>query len=60
MLLLRWKLRPIWFTEIERVVNGTFLVETGRQRKAISHLVCENCLKKAPIDDSYDGEWHYA
>lgn len=54
------KLIPIWFTEEEIVVDKYgHLVKTGRKRRAISHLTCECCLRNQPIDDSFDGSWHY-
>ncbi len=51
-------LAPIWFTEEEvKTANGVKW-RTGRKRRAVSHLVCEDCLKNFPVDDSFDGEWH--
>jgi len=31
--------------------------ETGRKRSAVSHLLCEDCLKSYPVDDTFDGPW---
>ena len=53
------ELYPIWFTEYEyKVVNGS-RYNTGRKRSAVSHLVCEQCLKNHVVDDSFDGNWYY-
>lgn len=50
-------LRPVWFTEEEyEIINGN-MIKTGRERRAISHLVCEDCLSNHVIDDSFDGPW---
>lgn len=44
---------PVWFVEQERIRN----IPTGRERNAVSHLECDNCLKRICIDDSMDGQW---
>lgn len=52
------KLHPVWFTDEEtQVIHGS-LIKTGRKRRAISHLVCEDCFRNQIIDDSYDGNWY--
>ena len=49
---------PIWFTEEEtKVVDGR-MYYTGRKRRACSHLECPRCLKKACVDDTFDGNWY--
>lgn len=54
------KLIPIWFTEEEMIVDEYgHMIKTGRKRRAISHLLCENCLRNQCIDDSFDGDWYY-
>lgn len=50
-------LHPIYFREEETRVEYGCIVETGRFRMAVSHLVCENCLRNFTIDDSFDGPW---
>lgn len=47
-------LQPVYFTEEERKKG----IKTGRKRRAVSHLVCENCLRNECIDDSFDGNWY--
>lgn len=51
-------LEPVWFTEEETKVVGGTMIRTGRKRRAVSHLECSECLKKEPVDDSFDGPWH--
>lgn len=51
------KLLPIWFTENETVVKDGMMFKTGRKRRAVSHLVCEDCLRSYPVDDTFDGPW---
>ena len=53
------ELRPIWFIEEETVVRSGHLMKTGRKRQAVSHLICEDCLKQQIVDNSFDGEWYY-
>lgn len=49
---------PIWFTEFEYAQTNTGLqYKTGRHRRAVSHLLCENCGREFPVDDSFDGPW---
>ncbi len=46
-----------WFIEREyRTVNG-IKTQTSRRRKALESLVCPNCLKEYPVDDSFDEPW---
>lgn len=52
------KLIPIWFTEEETKTYNGIIYQTGRIRRACSHLVCENCLKNFAVDDSFDGPWY--
>ena len=51
-------LMPIWFTEHEhKVVNG-IMTDTGRTRRAVSHLTCSlGCIRDYPVDDSFDEPW---
>ena len=50
---------PVWFTEEEyKVTQDGFQYRTGRKRRAVSHLVCEDCLKNFCVDDSFDGAWY--
>lgn len=53
------KLLPVWFIEEETIVDEYgHIIETGRKRRAISHLSCESCLRNQVIDDSFDGNWY--
>lgn len=47
-------LQPVYFMEEERIKG----VKTGRKRSAVSHLVCEDCLRNECVDDSFDGNWY--
>ena len=47
------QLHPVWFDESE-YRNGH---KTGRARDAVSHLVCDSCLKNVCVDDSFDMPW---
>lgn len=51
-------LQPVYFNEEETVVEHGCMRKTGRYRRAVSHLVCEICLKDFIVDDSFDGPWH--
>ena len=42
-----------WFKE-EECING---IKTGRVRKSISFLFCENCFNNYCVDDSFDEVW---
>lgn len=53
------EMRPVLFEEEETVVQNGNMYKTGRKRTAVSHLECTVCGKKAAIDDSFDGNWHY-
>ena len=46
-----------WFKEYEYEPKSN--IPTGRVRRAASCLVCPNCLKHYPIDDTFDGNWYY-
>ncbi len=49
---------PIFFTEFEYAQTSMGIrYKTGRHRRAVSHLLCENCGRQYPIDDSFDGPW---
>lgn len=50
-------LRPVWFREEETAIEYGCLIKTGRYRRAVSHLVCEECLRNFIVDDSFDGPW---
>ena len=50
-------LAPVRFTEEETKVANGVMYYTGWTRSAVSHLVCEDCLKNYPVDDSFDGAW---
>lgn len=50
-------LRPVYFREEETRVEYGCIVKTGRFRMAVSHLVCESCLRNFAVDDSFDGPW---
>lgn len=51
-------LAPVYYTEDETTITDDgYMYRTGRKRRAISHLVCESCLRNQCIDDSYDGLW---
>jgi len=48
----------IWFTEEEyKTTSFGARYKTGRKRSAVSHLLCEDCLKSYPVDDTFDGPW---
>ena len=47
-------LRPVWFIEKE-YYRG---YPTGRKRRAVSHLECEDCLRNVNVDDTFDGDWY--
>lgn len=49
---------PVWFTQEETVVKDGMMYKTGRKRKAVSHLVCECCLRNFVVDDSFDLPWY--
>ena len=50
---------PAWFTEEGyKVTQDGHQYRTGRKRRAVSHLVCEACLKNFCVDDSFDGAWY--
>lgn len=51
------ELYPVWFTEEETNIEHGSMYKTGRRRRAVSHLVCEQCLKNFVVDDSFDGPW---
>lgn len=53
-------LHPVYFTEEETVVSHGIMYKTGRKRRAVSHLVCEDCLRNYCVDDSFDGPWERA
>lgn len=46
-----------WFIDKEFEPNSNIL--TGRIKYAVDYLYCPYCLKKYPIDDTFDGPWHY-
>lgn len=50
------KMSPVYFTDIERDRHGMI---TGRQRKAVSHLLCDGCGHEEIVDDSMDSPWEY-
>ena len=51
------KLSPVWFQEEEIAIMHGIMCRTGRHRRAVSHLVCEECLRNYAVDDSFDGPW---
>lgn len=51
-------LHPIFFTEEETVVQHGVMCRTGRKRRAVSCLVCEECLRSYTVDDTFDGPWY--
>lgn len=52
------KLYPVYFTEEEYEIHDGIRIKTGRKRRAVSHLVCDYCLKNFCVDDTFDGPWH--
>ena len=48
------RLYPIWFEETE---YDRYNTPTGRTRRAVDCLVCEDCMKEYCVDDSFDGPW---
>lgn len=51
-------LYPVFFTEEETVIQHGAMYRIGRKRCAVSHLVCEECLRNYPVDDTFDGPWY--
>lgn len=49
---------PEFFVEEEIKIINNVPCKTGRKRRAVSHLVCEDCLHNECVDDSFDGPWH--
>ena len=49
---------PIWFTEEETEITNGSMYNTGRKRKACSHLTCISCFKNECVDDTFDGNWY--
>ena len=49
---------PSWGTEEEFIVEHNNLIKTGRKRRIVAYLQCEDCLKKQQVDDSFDGLWY--
>lgn len=49
-------LHPVRFIEKEMDRNHGL---TGRVRDAVSHLVCDDCLKNVCVDDTFDGPWYF-
>lgn len=49
---------PVYFTEEEIKTCDGHQYKTGRKRRAVSHLVCEDCMSNECVDDSFDGEWY--
>lgn len=52
------ELEPVWFIEEETKTFQGYMYNTGRKRRAVSHLVCTGCLKNHPVDDTFDGQWY--
>ncbi len=50
-------LNAIWFIEYESKLVGNSWIKTGRQRRAVSHLCCPECLTNYCVDGSFDGDW---
>ena len=48
-------LQPSWFIEEEINQSGW---KTGRKRRALNYLYCDNCDHKETVDDSFDGPWY--
>ncbi len=48
---------PVWFTEEEYVTKDGIMCKTGRTRRAVDYLFCENCLHKECVDESFDKPW---
>lgn len=52
------ELEAVWFMEKEFRTVNSFMIRTGRKRRAVDYLICPCCLKKQCVNDSYDGAWH--
>lgn len=53
-----YSLEPVWFVDEEyKVTSFGSLYRTGRERFAVDYLVCDVCLKKYCVDDSFDDPW---
>lgn len=51
-------LQPVWFKEEETIfTRDGYMHKTGRVREAVSHLVCDCCLRNDCVDDSFDLPW---
>lgn len=46
-----------WFKDIEFKPKSN--IPTGRVRRTVNYLYCPQCLKKFPVDESFDGQWYY-
>ncbi len=57
------ELQPVFFIEEETVMEGPpgyqHPCRTGRIRRAVDYLVCDNCGHKECVDDTFDGPWHF-
>ena len=53
------KLYPVYFKDEETVVRSGHYVKTGRVRTAVDYLYCRLCGDKEPVDDTFDGQWHF-
>lgn len=51
-------LEPVFFMEKEYKTISGIMVQTGRKRRACSHLLCTGCMRQYPVDDTFDGPWH--
>lgn len=38
---------PSWGTEEEFIVENNHLIKTGRKRRVVAYLQCENCFKNS-------------
>lgn len=52
-------LKPVWFKEVEEEYYRGNPTGAYRERKAVSYLICPNCLKEFCVDDSFDEPWQY-
>ena len=51
-------LSPVWYIEAEYRTHYGALVQTGRTRRAVSHLACSWCFRNVSVDGDYlAGPW---
>lgn len=49
---------PIWFIKEEYRYSNGIRYKTGRKKRAVDYLCCQNCFHTETVDDSFDENWH--